>query len=109
MIFRRDWPILDYQGRVFIASIPPLDDPSYQASIGRSFQAMETQSAKATFQGVDLNHTRGHNFAAINVGLSYGNGHKRPTRPDLGRFSDLVGALLEDKDIQRLASFQDGR
>jgi hypothetical protein len=92
-----------------VALTPPPEDPFYQASARRSFQTLETQSAKATFHGADLNHTRGHNFAAINVGLSYGNGHKRPTRPNLGRFSDVARALLEDKDIQRLASYQDGK
>lgn len=54
------------------------------------------------------NGKRGIGFLALNVGLSYGNGHKIPTRRGLGRFQLLADALIEDVDIQRLASYQDG-
>jgi hypothetical protein len=70
---------------------------------------METQLAQAHFNYKDLNHKRGSDFAAINVGLSYGLGHSRPSRPDLGDFENITSALLADQDIQRLASYQDGK
>ena len=60
---------------------------------------METQLARAYFNYKDLNHKRGSDFAAINVGLSNG----------LGDFENIASALLADQDIQRLASFQDGK
>jgi hypothetical protein len=69
---------------------------------------MKTQATTANFKYKDLNHTRGKDFAAINVGLSYGLGHSRPSRPNLGRFENIANTLLADEDIQRLASYQDG-
>ena len=70
---------------------------------------METQLAWAHFNYKDLNHKRGSDFATINVGLSYGLGHSRPSQPNLGDFENIASALLADQDIQRLASFQDGK
>lgn len=69
---------------------------------------MQTQSEIGDFGWKDLNHKRGRGFAAINVGLSYGIGHLRPSRPDLGGFEDIASTLTEDINIQRLAAFQDG-
>ena len=70
---------------------------------------MEAQVTKAPFLIQDLHHTRGNNFASINIGLLYGNGQTRPTRLDLGQFNNLEKALLKDEDIQRLASYQGGK
>ena len=70
---------------------------------------METQLAQAQFNYKDLNHKRGRDFAAINVDLSYGLGHSRPSWPDLGDFENNSSALLADQDIQRLTSHQDGK
>ena len=64
---------------------------------------------EAPFHIQDLHHAGGDNFANINIGLSYGNGHTRPTRLDLGRFNNLEKALLKDEDIQCLAFYQDGK
>lgn len=105
----RDRPILDSQGRILAVLIPPPDNSSYQESTKRAFSAMKAQVAWADFHGKDLHHKRGDNFAGINVGLSYGNGHTQPTRLNLGRFDNLVSTLLDDVDIQRLASYQDGK
>ena len=70
---------------------------------------METQLARAHFNYKDLNHKRGSDFTTINVGLSYRLGHSCPSRPDLGNFENIASALLADQDIQRLASYQDGK
>lgn len=69
---------------------------------------MQTQSATGNFDHKHLNHNRGKGFAAINVGLSYGMGHSRPSRPNLGNFEHIANALIDDEDIQRLAAYQDG-
>jgi hypothetical protein len=70
---------------------------------------MRKETSLAKFDPKDLKHRRGDDFAAVHIGLSYGNGHTKPTCPDLGRFRNLANALLGDTDIQRLASYQDGK
>lgn len=70
---------------------------------------------KQEFSQIHLNPThlidpkRGDGYFALNVGLSYGNGHTKPTLRDSGIFQHLADALLGDVDIQRLASYQDGK
>jgi hypothetical protein len=70
---------------------------------------MKREISQVSLTPKDLdNGKRGNGFLALNVGLSYGNGHKIPTCRGLGRFQPLADALIEDVDIQRLASYQDG-
>ncbi|KAF8803054.1 hypothetical protein BYT27DRAFT_7110783, partial [Phlegmacium glaucopus] len=99
--------IVDSLGRVLAVLVPPPSDPRYRASCKSASNRMEEESAKVNFLAKDLTHKRGDNFAALNIGLSYGNGHTKPTRPKLGRFDGLARALLDDEDIQRLAAYQD--
>lgn len=102
-------PIVDHRtGRVLAALIPAPSDPSYKASVDRAFLKMMDEGDRANFSTGSLKHKRGDGFAAINVGLTYGNGHTKPSRPKLGRHKHLVEALLADEDIQRLAAYQDG-
>jgi len=103
-------PITDSQGRVVAVLAPPPDDLSYHESIERACKKMANEASKFQFESKELvNPKRGNGFLALNVGLSYGNGHTKPTFRDLGRFQKLAEALLEDADIQRLASYQDGK
>jgi hypothetical protein len=70
---------------------------------------MKREMSEICFTSKDLhNGKRGNGYFALNVGLSYGNGHTTPNNRGLGRFQHLADALLEDVDIQRLASYQDG-
>lgn len=101
-------PIIDHAGRVLAAFIPAPSDSSYVACVDRAFAKMMAEGDKANFDAGSLRHKRGDGFAAINVGLSYRNGHTKPSRPKLGRHKHLVEALLADKDMQRLAAYQDG-
>lgn len=71
---------------------------------------MKKEMAKVHFDAKDLNDPkRGDGYFALNIGLSYGFGHTQPTRRRLGALQNLADALLEDLDIQRLASYQDGK
>ena len=106
--FYSDRPIVDSQGRVIAALIPPPNDLSYRESVKRAFHTMQAQSAMGDFVYKHLNHSRGKGFTAINVGLSYGIGHSQPSRPDLGNFERIASALIDNRDIQRLAAYQDG-
>jgi hypothetical protein len=70
---------------------------------------MKREMSQICFSNKDLdNGKRGEGYFALNIGLSYGNGHTKPNNRGLGRFQHLADALLGDVDIQRLASYQDG-
>lgn len=105
---RRDRPIIDPQGRVLSVLVPPPEDPLYQASSTRVFDKMMAEGKAANFSPGELSHKRGKGFAAINAGLSYGNGHKKPTQLKHGAREVLVSNLLEDPNLQRLAAYQGG-
>jgi hypothetical protein len=75
---------------------PPVNDLSHHESIKRAFNRMEFEAARVNFKPEDFKHKRGENFVALNIGLSYGLGHTKPTRPDLGDYSNLADALLKD-------------
>jgi hypothetical protein len=70
---------------------------------------MKREISRINFSSKDLdNGKRGDGYFALNIGLSYGNGHTKPSNRGLGRFQHLADNLLGDVDIQRLASYQDG-
>ena len=104
-----DQPIVDKLGNVVAVMVPPLDDFSYLRSVERACDRMEQEISQLSFLPNELvDPKRGNGYFAFNIGLSYGNGHTKLTRRDLGRFEGLADALLGDKNIQRLAAYQDG-
>jgi len=84
------------------------NDQKFQESHKRAFDLLMKLGDDTNWTPQELKHKRGSGFAAINVGLTYGNGHTKPSRPNLGRHQKLADALLADKDLQRLAAYQDG-
>lgn len=70
---------------------------------------MKHEATQANLRPKDLIDPKRGDFQALNVGLSYGQGHKKPTLLDLDHFQNLADALLGNVDIQRLASYQDGK
>ena len=55
---------------------------------------MANEKAKYHFELKDLTDPlRGDGFLALNVGLSYGNGHTEPKIRNLGRFQELAESL----------------
>lgn len=102
-------PISDRQGRVVAVLAPPPKDLSYAESTRRAAEKMRIEANKANFQSDELKDPNRGDYHAVNVGLSYGQGHIKPINRDVGRFGNLVRALLEDVNIQRLASYQDGK
>jgi len=106
--FYRHQPIIDYQGRIVAVLAPPPHDLSYFESVKRAGDRMKKEESLGNFDSADFAHGRGEKFAALSAGLSYGNGHTKPSWP-LGRHPDIIDALLGDVDIQRLASHQDGK
>jgi hypothetical protein len=61
---------------------------------------MMEEAARVNFNQEELHHDCGNNFAALNIGLSYGNGHTKPMHQNLGCHSNLANVLLGDRDIQ---------
>jgi hypothetical protein len=88
---------------------PPLNNFSYHESTKLAYEKMNREAAQADLRPKDLINPKRDDFQALNVGLSYGQGHKKPALLELGCFQDLANALLGDVNIQRLASFQDGK
>jgi hypothetical protein len=99
---------MDSLERVLSAFVPAPTDTLYQAASSRVSGKMTAEGDAANFTASELNHKRGQGFAAINAGLSYGNGHTKPTWLSNER-EEMVDNLLADKDIQRLAAYQDGK
>nr|GAT56089.1 predicted protein [Mycena chlorophos] len=71
-------PLVDSTGRVFGALAGQPDDPSYAASAQRAFDAVLREGHAAKFPASEKKHRRGL-FAAINVGVSYGQGQTKPS------------------------------
>ena len=88
--------------------VPPPNDPSYHEATRCAGDRMRREVSLANFDSKHLKHRRGDNFAALHIGLSYGNGHTTPTHLNLGHFHNLANDLLGDRDIQQLALYQDG-
>ena len=102
-------PITDRLGRVIAVVAPAPNDPSYLESVRLACEKMKQEIAQANFEPKDLmDPKRGNGYYALNIGLSYGMGHTKLTNREIPRrFKKTADALLGDKHIQRLASYQD--
>ncbi|KAF9521616.1 hypothetical protein CPB83DRAFT_900486 [Crepidotus variabilis] len=67
---------------------------------------MESAGPNIEVRAQDLHHKCSSGFLAINVGISYGNGHTVPSVPRLGRYEALARLLMGNEHIQRLAAYQ---
>ncbi len=101
-------PILDQLKRVVAVLVSRPKDPSYDAAASRVFEKMAQEGESATFALKEMSHRRG-SFPAINVGISLGPGDRVPRRVGVGNHDEMVQRLLDDNDVKRLASHQDGR
>ncbi|KAF9527082.1 hypothetical protein CPB83DRAFT_429994 [Crepidotus variabilis] len=99
-------PVLDSLKRVVVVLVGMPHGESYKASIRNAFKLMEKLGGSASFSDKETSHLRGH-FPAINAGISLGPGGKIPTRVLVGSHEEMVQCLLDNKDVQRLASHQD--
>jgi len=101
-------PILDQLKRIVVVLVAKPKDPSYDSATRRVFEKMTNEGESASFVPKETNHCRG-SFPAINVGVSLGPGDNKPRRVSVGKHDEMVQRLLNDGDVQRLASHQDGR
>lgn len=97
-------PIIDpATKKVFMVLVPPPDDPTFAESGLRVYDLLANTGLTAKFSKEQKIHRRG-NFPAINVGLTYGQGNKKPTNL-LNSDPAAVDTLLVDKDVNRLAGY----
>ncbi|KAJ7050760.1 hypothetical protein C8F01DRAFT_1000102, partial [Mycena amicta] len=98
-------PLVDRTGRVFAVLAGQPKNPQYASSVKRAYEAITRAGMAARFPASMRKHRRGL-FAAINVGLSYGQGQVDASwlRSD---YADTAEELLANEDIQIMASFAD--
>ncbi|TFK20480.1 hypothetical protein FA15DRAFT_720334, partial [Coprinopsis marcescibilis] len=97
-------PFLDPEtDKVFVVLVAKIDDASYRQSCVTVAHLFESLSETGNFKRSELIHRRSC-FPAVNVGTSYGQGSKKPANL---RHHDpvLVERLLQDKDVQHLATY----
>ncbi|KAK7023266.1 hypothetical protein R3P38DRAFT_3195291 [Favolaschia claudopus] len=97
-------PLVDSCGRIFavLAGQPVLN--GYGLAVSRAYNLMKSLGSASQFPAAMRKHRRGL-FAAVNVGLTMGKGQPEPTWLDGGDYSALAEQLIQNEDIQRMASF----
>ncbi|TFK18565.1 hypothetical protein FA15DRAFT_603109 [Coprinopsis marcescibilis] len=95
-------------GKIALALVGQPNDPTYAKSQLNVTNAMLKASESANFTSEDLNHRRASNSPALNVGISYGMGSVRPGNlVNERQHTPILQALLDNKDLRRMASFAD--
>ncbi|KAJ7830573.1 hypothetical protein B0H14DRAFT_2365716, partial [Mycena olivaceomarginata] len=97
-------PILDAHGRIITVLAGQPSDPAYAKSATRVFELLEKEWINTCFASAMAKHRRG-GFVALNVGLSYCKGQTVPCRLNNGEHMALLGRLLADEDVTRMATF----
>ncbi|TFK72996.1 hypothetical protein BDN72DRAFT_762244 [Pluteus cervinus] len=97
-------PILDSEGRVFAVLVGQPDNPSFATSCANVLSLMAQEGKGIQFLKKDKRHRRGH-FPAVNVGVMHGKGTQYPINISTFPYSEAVQKLLDDPDVQRLATF----
>ncbi|KAJ7445564.1 hypothetical protein B0H11DRAFT_1746769 [Mycena galericulata] len=99
-------PIVDANGRIVAVLAGQPDHPGYKAATAAAFEAIRDAGREANFPAVMRKHRRGL-FAAITVGLYYGQGHTFPSWLDNAEYNALAEKLLANSSIAQLAGFAD--
>lgn len=101
-------PIVDPHGHVFavLAGMPA--DPTYVASAASVYEKYKAAGESEVFKTKERVHRRGL-FPALPFGISYGNGQTVPARLSTEGHSKLVKTLRGDKNLERIASYADGK
>ncbi|KAF9521977.1 hypothetical protein CPB83DRAFT_865086 [Crepidotus variabilis] len=98
-------PVLDSLKRVVVVLIgKPGGD--YNIASERVFKFIQHLGNSEPFTRGETQHLRGK-FPAVNAGISLGPGCTFPSRVGVGSHDEMVEKLLNNKDVQRLASHQD--
>ena len=94
--------------RVFAACVGMPEDPSYAATCQAAGEFIRQVGDGEAFSQKEKAHKRGDDFGVINTGILYGHGPPKPYNLRNGKHEGAVDALLANKEVRRLALFQDG-
>ncbi|KAJ7734718.1 hypothetical protein B0H14DRAFT_2198399, partial [Mycena olivaceomarginata] len=97
-------PILDAHGRIITVLAGQLSDPAYAKFATRAFELLEKEWINTRFASAMAKHRRG-GFVALNIGLSYCKGQSVPCHLNNSEHMAILGHLLADEDITRMATF----
>ncbi|KAJ7701140.1 hypothetical protein B0H17DRAFT_924760 [Mycena rosella] len=97
-------PLVDAYGRIFAVLVGQPRCMSWDAEVWRAFYAIIDESTAATFPSDMRKHRRGL-YAALNVGLSYGQGQHLPSRLHNPQYDPLLDRLLGNPAIAQMATF----
>jgi NAD dependent epimerase/dehydratase family enzyme len=84
------------------------NDPKYANSTRLAYNALLRESMAAKFPASMRHHRRGL-FAAVNVGLSYGQGQTAPSWLHNDDYDPLADRLLANEHVARMAIFASGK
>ncbi|TFK61024.1 hypothetical protein BDN72DRAFT_872812 [Pluteus cervinus] len=99
-------PISDADGRIFAVLAGQPNDASYKNASHKAFTSLSEAGDATHFRPKDKKHRRGH-FPALNVGVTHGKGTAHPINLNTKPYDATVKRVLQDPNIQRLASFAD--
>jgi hypothetical protein len=100
-------PLVDANGHVFAVLVGQPKDPAYTASTCKAYDAIIREGIAASFLSSMKHHHRGL-FAAINVGLSYGQGQVVPSWLHNDEYDGVADRLLANEHVARMATFASG-
>jgi hypothetical protein len=83
------------------------DDPTYLDAAQDAALEMTAEAMSATFAPRERKHRRGE-YAAVSVGISFGNGQLEPSRLRDSTHNAMLARLLKSKAISRLATYASG-
>lgn len=109
---RNPVPFVDSDGRVFmVLAGRPIDKPGqkrpFSMACDAAYTLLEKVGQEGAFSHENLQHRRGE-YPVINVGVTHGMGTLRPTYLDLSPNVDVVEEVLNNVDVQRIASYGSG-
>ncbi|KAJ7028885.1 hypothetical protein C8F04DRAFT_963445 [Mycena alexandri] len=99
-------PIVDRNGRIIAVLAGQPDHDGYRDATQLAFEAIRDAGNNARFPAEMRKHRRGL-FAAVNVGLFYGQGQWTPCWLNNKDYTGLAEGLLANANIQRMAGFAD--
>ncbi|RDB30932.1 hypothetical protein Hypma_004908 [Hypsizygus marmoreus] len=98
-------PIRDRHGLVIAVLGGRPADISYVQDADAIYYAIMSEGQHAKFSAKASQSRKGA-FAALNVGVSYGNGQERPSRLNTGKHAAMLERLVSNPALQRIAAFQ---
>ncbi|RXW16257.1 hypothetical protein EST38_g9598 [Candolleomyces aberdarensis] len=97
-------PLVDGKtGRIFGVIVHGVDDPTYVDTCKSAFEFLEDCRTVEVFYKNECDHRRGQ-FPAVNYGVSYGQGSKKPYLLNC-KHQELMTQMLSNDYIIRLATF----